>query len=72
MSNFKDHLDVELNVRIIPASLSSQREAIKSLSLQNKDKRVKMALNRSPEVRSNPKPSAADLFGILGPPFEQT
>ena len=32
-----------------------------------------MALNRSPEFKSlNPKPSAAELFGILRPPFEQT
>ena len=32
-----------------------------------------MALNRSPEFKSsNPKPRAAQLFGILRPPFEQT
>ena len=32
-----------------------------------------MALNRSPELKSsNPKPSAAELFGILRPSFEQT
>ena len=33
----------------------------------------KVALNHSPEFKSlNPKPSAAQLFGILRPPFEQT
>ena len=32
-----------------------------------------MALNRSPEFKSsNLKPSAAELFGILRPPYEQT
>ena len=32
-----------------------------------------MALNRSPEFKSlKPKASAAELFGILRPPFEQT
>ena len=32
-----------------------------------------MALNRSPEFKSsNPKASAAELFGTLRPPFEQT
>ena len=31
-----------------------------------------MALNRSPESKSsNPKPSSAQLFGTLRPPFEQ-
>ena len=37
------------------------------------NKRAKMALNHSPEFKSsNPKASAAQLFGILRPPFEQT
>ena len=32
-----------------------------------------MALNRSPELKSsNPKPSAAELFSTLRPPFVQT
>ena len=32
-----------------------------------------MAQNRSPEFKSStPKPSAAELFGTLRPPFEQT
>ena len=31
------------------------------------DKRVKMALNSSPEFKSlNPKPSAAEVFGTIG------
>ena len=37
-----------------------------------KNKRAKMALNRSHEFKiSNPKPSAAELFGTLRLPFEQ-
>ena len=32
-----------------------------------------MALNRSPQFKnSNPKPSAAEIFGTQRPPFEQT
>ena len=37
------------------------------------NKRAKMALNRSPEFKSlSPKLTAAELFGTLRPPFEQT
>ena len=40
---------------------------------KKKNKRAMMVLNRSPEFKcSNPKPSAAELFLFLRPPFEQT
>ena len=44
-----------------------------SLQMTTTNKRAKMALNRSPEFKSaNPKIRAAQFFGTLRTPFEQT
>ena len=42
-------------------------------SVFTSNKGANMALNHSPEFKSsNPKPSLAEHYGILGPSFEQT